>query len=686
VSPAGLDFVEEQVPSYVPAHLEPPAITQTLFTCPGGRPVVATQQDTAVDIEVHDVDLSIPAAGTLRLDITLSVDAEGRLFLENPFLCFGETTCDDVLSLDHGRAVVDFEVSAMNGEPRVAVSAVELMIGPDDIDLTLSGCTIDDVLNWVIDFAKDWFMDYLVEKVEEVATTALSPLLEELVGGFTTFDGNLGIADFSAALDSVGVRTDGITAVALADLTSPLPPVACVGPDPGQPGPHAGAAPDLREGTGAHLGVAVNLGLIDDALYHAWAGGMTCVSSDELEAQGIDLHLDHVAVLLPGLPVGAEMSLEAHLATPPRVVGGNRSGADLTVLVEGAHIELTGEAPDGARVRFLVELDASASGRIGLEPGINALTLEMTGARIERLQVEEAYGGEVPFDVARLHQLLEDFVLPALFDELAAIPITGPVFGLADYYLILRDLGASSSHVWAKTDLFRAPADDRNAPTTEIVRQPIGVANPSNALVLVSGSDAEVPPELLRYRVTIDGRTAEPTYVRAVDVGFPGVTDTYEVHVAAVDLAGNEDPVGVSTTVTVDGITPQVALHGDRMRKTSDTRIDLAWSMDDDYTEPARLRPRLVVYRMTDRTDSLSAELVDTIDLAQGATGATADLEPGDLYRLEIVVADEAGNETRSSTLVEVTGAGGCNAGGRGAPFGMALVMLGALVALRRHT
>lgn len=684
VSPAGIEFVEAQVPSYVPTHLEPEAITQTLFTCPGGRPVIATQHDTSVDLEVHDVDLSMPASGVLRMDITLSVVAEGKAFLENPFLCYGETTCNDLFSIDHGRAVVDFAVSAAGGQPRVAVSAVDLMIGPDDIDLTLSGCTIDDVLNWVIDFAKNWFLDYLVAQVEEVATTALSPVLEELVGGFTRFDGNVGIADFSAALDSIGVRTDGITAVAQADLTSPLPPVACVGADPGEPGAHSGTAPDLRSGAGAHLGVAVNLGLIDDALYHAWAGGMTCVSSGELAAQGIDLHLDHLAVLLPGLPPGAEMSLEAHLARPPRVVGGNRSDAELTVLVEGAVIEITAAGPDGILTRLLIELDASASGRIGLEPGINALTLEMTGAVIERLEVEEAYGGEIAFDVARLHQLLEDFVLPRLFAELSAIPVTGPVFGLADYYLILRDLGASSSHVWAKTDLFRAPADDRTAPRTEIVRQPVGVANPKNALVLVSGSDAEVPAELLRYRVTIDGRSAEPSYVRAIEVGGPGVTATYDVHVAALDLAGNEDPQGVRAQVTVDGITPEVALHGDRMRETASRSVELAWTMADDYTETARLRPRLAVYRMTDATDSLSAELVEVIDLAQGASKTTADLAPGELYRLEIVIADEAGNEIRSSALVEVTGGGGCNAGGRGAPAGFALLLLAALVAARR--
>ncbi|HTM22169.1 MAG TPA: hypothetical protein VL172_16730, partial [Kofleriaceae bacterium] len=289
ISPSGLDFVAEQVPGYVPTYLAPPPMTKDLFSCLG-REVTATQSDTQVDLSVDAFAMSVPRDGVLRLDLTMSTWADGQLYVDNPYACFGSATCQDELGIWGARAIIDFDVSVdADGTPRVRLANVDLQVAPEDIYFALSDCAIDDVVNWVVDFGKDWFLDFLLDKVEDVAQAQLEPVLEEMLAGFTSYQGTLGIASFAAELNNIQARATGITLGADVDIFSTYPGATCIGDDPGEPGSHGGGAPDLSAGPATHLGVSVDLGLLDDALYHVWRNGLTCLDQDKLANLGVEL-------------------------------------------------------------------------------------------------------------------------------------------------------------------------------------------------------------------------------------------------------------------------------------------------------------------------------------------------------------------------------------------------------------
>jgi hypothetical protein len=88
------------------------------------------------------------------------------------------------------------------------------------------------------------------------------------------------------------------------DLMSRFPAASCLdGRDPGDPAVFPGPAPDLGAGLQTDIGLSVNLGLLQDAIYHVWRDGMMCVTPGTLEGFGIDLSaLDPSARCCPASP------------------------------------------------------------------------------------------------------------------------------------------------------------------------------------------------------------------------------------------------------------------------------------------------------------------------------------------------------------------------------------------------
>jgi hypothetical protein len=686
VSPGGIDFVAEQVPSYVPTYLAPPPMTKQLFSC-AGRPVTATQRDTQVDLAVDAFDLSVPQDGILRLDLTMSVWADGELYVDNPYACFGSATCQDDLSIWGARAIIDFDVSVgAGGKANVELAQVDLQVAPDDIYFALSDCAIDDVVNWVVDFGKDWFLDFLLEKVEDIAAAQLEPMLEQMLSGFTSYNGTLGIASFAAALDDIDVRTSGITLGADVDFTNGgYPAATCIGDDPGEPQSHAGSSPSFA-GTNTHLGVAVNLGLLDDALYQVWRNGLVCLDQDRLANLGFELPVDLITGLIPGFVPGTTVTLEASLSEPPTIASTGGNAATLTLTVKGVNVDLIGTLPDQSTKGLHVELDAHATAVVAVDPTINALVLEVSGATIDRFVMDDQIGAtEIGFDAARMRQVIETRMMPKMLEELGKMPMTGPVFNFADYYVLLRKVSTTDSHLVANADLFRAPAEDWNAPATALVDQPGPLANPDNAIFRVRAADEEIPEELIRYRVRINGVAAEPTWVKQFKVGEVGVTADYTVSVTALDLKGNEDPTPVTATVKVDGVAPHVKILGERHRELSDTELHIEWSMSDDLTDTSAMPVTVIIYEVGDRDDWTTADLVAKRVLDPGTTALDLELEPGTLYRIEVHATDEAGNDTLASMMTQLQGGGGCNAGGRSSANLLLLLGVAALVVARRR-
>src|SRR5690606_41745016 len=97
-------------------------------------------------------------------------------------------------------------------------------------------CALDDIANWMIDFAKQYVTDMLLAKAEQMARDALGPRVQEILGGIGTFYGSIGSTDFTAALAALNVLAGGVDIGAEVDLSSKYPAAECVLDwDPGEP-------------------------------------------------------------------------------------------------------------------------------------------------------------------------------------------------------------------------------------------------------------------------------------------------------------------------------------------------------------------------------------------------------------------------------------------------------------------
>jgi MYXO-CTERM domain-containing protein len=683
VSQAGLDFISEQVPALVPSDLYPGPLSKDV-AC-----MTATQRNTHVALEVHDFSITIPQEGRLRIYLNMSADGDGELFVDDPFACFGEMTCQDQIYIHDARATIDFDIMLEGGKPTAVFQSVDLQLSEDDIDINFSGCAADDIANWMIDFAKEYVTDMLLAKAEEMAKDALGPKVEEMLGGVGAFSGQIQATDFTAALQDIHVRQTGVDIGVEVGLSSMFEPAECVRDfDDGAPEDLAGDAPDLAQVT-SHLGLALNFGLVNGALYQVWRQGLTCVDGDSLEALGVHLPTDHITQLLPGFPPGTTLDMTMRLSKPPRLTAA--AGNDdvdtlaMTAVLEGIELQLIGHKPDGTDKTIDVGMDARVTLALGVDPANNAMVATPVGMEMTRMDIDQVYAAETGLDSARLLQVAHTQLLPKLLAKFGAMPVTGPVFAKGEYAVILRGIGNNEAFLSVNADLFHIPEGDVGAPETSIIEYPSGPVSVENSKVRVSGVDGMIPTELLRYNVTVDGEARPLTYVRAFAVGTAGESGTYEVRVSAVDLGGNTDDTPASVQVTVDGIAPVVFLEGDRVRTMDGGSTELTWTMTDDMTESALLGARIELFEVKDETDLLSREHVRTIELAPGVTTATVEIADGAMYQAEVHITDAVGNESIATVLLDSENGCGCAAGGGSTGLTTLLAAFGLLLVLRRR-
>ncbi len=689
----GLDFIAKEAPSYLPAVIEPPTIAKS-FAC-----MDFEQRDTTIHFSVDRLDISMPRDGRIRIDMDFSGDANGTLYADDLYACFGEATCQDTLDIRTASASFEYELSVEDGKAKVVPVANEFSLAPDDFSFQLSGCGFTgSALTTAIDFMEEWLLDYLEGKVVSLAEENLGPMIEAMLGGFQ-YEGSAGIAHYSAALADLELIEGGLALRIDADLTDPYAPAACVQDyDVGGPQDLSGQAPAIRGADADHANLAVNLGLINKGLYTVWRRGLLCLTDEHVKALGVALDLDMVGSMLPGFPPGTKFSFEVKTTDYPKVRpidtndASNSSGSildsKLTLEVKGLMVDLHGDRPDGTRNTLHVELDMDAQAAIGIDPASNSIVAQVMGANITRMVMDdERKATGDGFDVARLTQMIHDHILPSMLEKMGPMALTGPAFAFGDYAVMLREMRTTDAYMSAGIDLFKIPDNDNNAPSTSILDAPRGISNPHDALVKVSGADDEIPSELLQYQVTVDGVKRPLSFMREFKVGEAGKSATYQVSVAAVDLSGNVDPSPESLSLQVDGILPHIAIAGPRTRRADEGPIAIDWTLSDDTTAPESLKVRAEIYELEDPSDALSARLIDTQDLGAGATSTTVELEKvGGVYRVELHAVDEAGNDSKVSLLLTIDKTGGCSVGGsQGLSNGGMLLLALGLLALRRR-
>jgi MYXO-CTERM domain-containing protein len=702
VSEKGLTWLEGQVAGFLPTEITPPEIAVKMFDCSGGQPARFVQKNTRVGLKIENVDVALPIPGVVRLDLTLSVSAQGEAHLEKIYSCGLSAKCNDHVQAEHFRAIVDFSASVdAAGKPHLKLEWVDLQLDEQDLEIQLSGneCPGAELINTVVGFAKKYGLQMGLLLVESMAVEKVQPILEEVLAGFTGVDQTVGPLEIKAALSSLTIGDGGIEVEADVDLWSKFPAAVCVAEQasllPTEPQTKQGADPLMSGGVETDVSVAVNLGLIDDALFQVWREGMMCMSPSTLEAFGIHVPLEEIGVMLPGFPAGTTFSFEARVAKPPRVEGLSDANAKVKVVMSEVEASLLATLPDHSTRTLDISLDAEMVAEVRVDNSVNALALRVERANVTRIYAEDHFGlEERGFDLAHVKQIAETVLLPKVFGEMGEMPVTGPVFGgILDTYVLLREIRTNDAWITAKLDLFRAPKDDTGAPDTVLESRPDGVVNPHAAKLTVGGTDALVPTELLRYVVTVDGTVLDPSYVRAIKVGEVGKTKKYQVQIAAMDLAGNVDPTPESLEIDVDGIAPRLSIVNPFYGEIGTTRPELQWSATDDRSAAGKIKGRIELARATIVDGKSVIAPMEEIELGAGKNSHQLPrLEPGGSYQVTLFVADEAGNEIGDAMLFTVStdadDGGGCSvtAGGTSTPASLVLFLgLGLALAFVRR-
>ncbi len=675
LSEDGIREVEKQAPSYVPAVLFPPTLTKSIGC------MDFEQRDSVVNFSVEALDIVLVSETRISMEIVFSLGISGQLLVNG---CVS-ASCQDTINVESGHAILDFDLSVVGGEAQVTTRNVDLDIRPNEFAFGLDECGLTGTaVTNAVEFGEGWILEFVLEKVEEFAQDSIDPLLEDLLAGLSMHSSFV-----DASVQDMYFPNNGISLTADVSFPIPFENDSCTAEfDVPAPGRAQGASvPNLQGPDAAELNVAVNLGLINNAFYSFWRTGLLCLNEQRIAALGVDLDLSIAGALLPGFPAGTTFGLDLKLSDYPKISAENAEGARVTVSIAGLQIDLHGDRPDGSRNTLQVEVSVDATALIVVDPATNTLFAQLEAAEITKLAIaDEREAANEGFDVAGIQHLVHDGLLPAILEELGPIPVTGSVFAALDYSVILRSVQTNKAYLSAGIDVFRAPKDDTAAPDTQIVF-PEGISNPHTAAIRMRGFDAEIPSELLRFEIRVDGESLPMSIMSEIKIGEFGKTRTYDVEIAAVDLAGNVDPTPSTGQLLVDGIIPTVTLAGARVLNADEGATTFRWSLGDDVTEVQEIAVLAKVYKVENPSDALSARLLETAELAPGATQFEVDLSgKGGLYRVEIVATDKAGNEGVSSFLLTSACPGGCSVGNSRSGLGTAFFLLGlALVAAGRR-
>jgi hypothetical protein len=686
VSTQGLKLIETQIKGLIPSHIDLAPITVSLSdtACPEG-PITFTQEDTRIDLALESFSLqSLP--GKLRADLVVTVAGTGKAHFERVYACFGRETCDEAVGLERAHITIDLQASVdAAGRPHVTVTAPVLDVTPDNLSFSISGCAEAGIVDTLYGVVEKVGLSLGAKIGQDLIEKKVGPALEGILAGSLAYQGSAAFLGYRAQLTRVDFSADGITVAGDLDLTSVFPAASCLARDPGEPAAVAGAAPDLSAGAATDLAVSVNLGVVQDAIYHVWREGLLCITPDTLKTLAIDLGaLEQLGRILPGFPAGTIWAVEASVGLPPLVEGSPANAARLAVHAGQVALDIIATLPDRSVRRLHVDLDATVSAQMIVDPASNALAMSVDGAKIERLVIDDRLGlAAAGIDLEQLKALVESTILPGALAGIGRIPISGPVFGgLAGAYVVLKELRTTPAYLVAKANLFIAPAADHDAPTTQIVDRPARAVRPADARLTLGGADAQIPADLLAYRVTVDGKAAAPTFVRTLLVGEVGKSGTVRVEVHAIDLAGNEDRAGATADVQVDGVAPTITVRDSLRGSIGDLAPTVHFVTADDRTAAGAIALHVRVLDL-----GAAGGTVEDRDLAAGAREATlTGLTAGRSYKAILTARDEVGNLSSAEMIFAVAAdasGGGCAFGGGPGGLGALLLAAAALAASR---
>lgn len=682
VTPAGIDQLTTVAAQHVPEELTVPAIDRELYDCPGERVISAHVPDVGVQLGWHSMGVRAED-GSLVVDAVIDIDVATPLTIDNPYACFGEAMCD--LTAAVRELAVEVELAASTG-PEGGVelhgATVALDLTADDLDIDSEECLIGDVATWLFEAVEGWALDLMMPRLETMLGERISATMTELMGdtlGLTIERAGFSIEGWLDGLELS--RSQGLTLQGDADVSWAGPTRWNHEDAPDMPGPEGDALPESMSG---QFQVAASDRLVNEALFEAWQGGMI---SRLLADQSLSVELPTEGVVQQmGLPQDTTIDIALDIEAP-LVASFGREGDDVaSVSLRELHVMVDVNVPNETTRRIDIYVDGDVAAELTVDPEVGGLVLNLHDLDISQLRAETGEH-ELSMDPARLRTFVCETVTPMLSERLSGLPVAPALHPIAGMFFHVTALESERGWQRVGVDLHLPDPSDTDAPDTSLVDPPT-LLPAGTASFTVEGRDDSTPTSLLRYRAWLDGEPLHESPSGLREVRFDAVDGEHVLEVAAVDLNDNEDPVPVIHAFVVDGTAPTLALIEQPGAVVTDPFVVVAWEASDEQS--ATLESRWIL-RAVHRDGTTEVVRESPWGADEGVVEiATGMLDNHDLYEIEVVVRDAAGNVTSNAAgfaLHPSLVSSGCSAsaGGGSAPVGLVILFaLGLLVRRRR--
>lgn len=684
VTPAGIDQLTTVAAQHVPEQLTVEALDRELYDCPASERVISAHvPDTDVHIGWHSMGVRAED-GALVVDAVIDLDVATPLTLDNPYACFGEATCD--LSASVRELAVEVELAASTG-PEGGVelhgATVALDLTAEDLDIDSEECLIGDVATWLFEAVEGWALDLMMPRLETMLGERISTTMTELMGdtlGLTIEQAGFSIEGWLDGLELD--RSTGLTVAGDADVTWAGPTRWHHEDAPDMPGPDGDALPSSFDG---QFQVAASDRLVNEALFEAWRGGMI---SQLLADQSLSVDLPTEGVVQQmGLPQGASIDIAVDIEAPLVASFGRESDDVAEVQLRDLHVMVDVNVPGETARRIDVFVDGDVAAELTVDPAVGGLVLDLHDLRISELRAETGEH-ELAMDPARLRTFVCETVTPMVSERLSGLPVAPALHPVAGMFFHVTALESERGWQRVGVDLHLPDPTDSEAPDTSLIDPPT-LLPAGTARFRVEGRDDSTPASLLRYRAWLDGEPLHESPSGLREVRFDATDGEHVLEVAAVDLNDNEDPVPVIHAFVVDGTAPTLAVIEQPGAVVTDPFVLMAWEASDEQSRTLESR---WILRAVHPDGTTEVVLESPWGADEGVVEiATGTLDGHDLYELEVVVRDEAGNVTSATAgfaLHPSLVSSGCSAsaGGRSAPLGLVLLFAAGLLVRRRRS
>jgi hypothetical protein len=98
---------------------------------------------------------------------------------EKLYACYGRETCDARIAAHHARVLIDLKPSVDTaGKPHVVIDKLDVQLEPSDMDITLSNCPEDDIVNLIVGFVKQYGLKLGLLIGQQIAANEVGPVVE----------------------------------------------------------------------------------------------------------------------------------------------------------------------------------------------------------------------------------------------------------------------------------------------------------------------------------------------------------------------------------------------------------------------------------------------------------------------------------------------------------------------------